>query len=108
MDVYSFGVLLCEMCIRQLPATSPQKRQEQIDQVRHTVLRNLVTTCVRPDPDERPDMADVLRELEKLVTSSDENGPSSMREELGHESEEHARDDPVTTWMDKFWKRYQY
>ena len=69
MDVYSFGILLCEMCIRQLPATSPQKRQEQIGRVSHTVLRNLVTTCARPDPDDRPDMAAVLREVEKLVPS---------------------------------------
>ena len=71
MDVYSFGVLLCEMCIRQLPSTSPHERQERIGRVRHTVLRNLVTTCVRPDPDDRPDMADVLRELEKLVPSEE-------------------------------------
>lgn len=66
MDVYSFGILLCEMCIRELPC--PEGRQEQIGRVQHAELRNLVTRCVSREPSERPEMADVLRELEALGT----------------------------------------
>ena len=64
MDVYSFGVLLCEMSIRELP--DPQRRLNQIDRVRDRQLRDLVTRCVCRVPQNRPDMADVLRELEAL------------------------------------------
>ncbi|XP_067050184.1 uncharacterized protein [Acropora muricata] len=60
-DVYSFGVLLCEMCIRELP--DPQQIQEQIDLVTNGVLQELVTRCVMRAPDARPTMIDVITEL---------------------------------------------
>ena len=59
--MYSFGLLLCEMCIRDLPV--PQKIQEQIGRVTNSVLRQLVTRCVMIAPDARPTMNDVITEL---------------------------------------------
>ena len=61
--MYSFGVLLCEMCIRELPDS--EQRQTQIRQVKG-VLRGLIQRCVKSDPEERPTMSEVIRELEQL------------------------------------------
>ncbi|XP_078367513.1 uncharacterized protein LOC144651443 isoform X2 [Oculina patagonica] len=64
IDVYSFGLLLCEMCIRELPV--PHQTQDQISLIKDRVFKDLVTSCVRQDPVERPNMAEVISELEKL------------------------------------------
>ncbi|XP_067052965.1 myosin heavy chain, striated muscle-like isoform X2 [Acropora muricata] len=62
VDVFSFGVLLCEMCIREMP--DPERRNEQVRRVRSHSLRNLVRECLRTDPAERPDMARIIQEIE--------------------------------------------
>ncbi|XP_067051239.1 probable serine/threonine-protein kinase drkA [Acropora muricata] len=63
VDVYSFGLLLCGMCIRELP--DPQRIQEQIGLVTNGVLRKLVTRCVTIAPDARPTMNDVITVLKR-------------------------------------------
>ena len=65
VDVYSFGVLLCEICIRKLP--NPDRRDEQVAMVTNRVLRALIRGCLHPDPQERPSMEGIIGELEKLV-----------------------------------------
>ena len=65
VDVYSFGVLLCEICIRELP--NPDRRDEQVAMVTNRVLRALIRRCLHQDPQERPSMEDIIGELEKLV-----------------------------------------
>ena len=74
--MYSFGVLLCENCIRELP--DPDRRDEQVAMVINRVLRALVRRCLQPDPEARPSMEDIIRELEQLVKSE---GQVSEREE---------------------------
>lgn len=65
IDVYSFGVLLCEMCtFKQFP--DPQKRLAQVNRVKNHALRELVRRCLKTNPRERPDMTEVIVELEKL------------------------------------------
>ncbi|XP_022787814.1 probable serine/threonine-protein kinase DDB_G0271682 [Stylophora pistillata] len=64
VDVYSYGVLLCEMCTRELP--NPERRENQIRQVAGTSLRRLITRCTMTDADQRPAMSDILSELERL------------------------------------------
>ena len=59
--MYSFGVLLCEMCIGELP--DPERIQEQTGLVTNGVLRELVMRCVMTAPDARPTMNDVVIEL---------------------------------------------
>ena len=59
--MYSFGVLLCEMCIRELP--DPQRILGQILLIKNRVLRILVRRCVKTAPDARPAMSDVITEL---------------------------------------------
>ncbi|KAL9971615.1 hypothetical protein ACROYT_G017804 [Oculina patagonica] len=62
VDVYSFGVLLCEMCIRELP--DPERRDQQIAMVMNRVLRTLIQSCVQTEPETRPNMEVIIEELE--------------------------------------------
>ena len=64
IDVYSFGLLLCEMCIRELPV--PHQTEAQISMITDQVLRYLVSSCVAEDPGERPTMAEVISRLEEI------------------------------------------
>ena len=63
--MYSFGVLICEMCIRKLP--NPDRRAEQVAMVKKKVVRALIRRCLQDDPQDRPSMEDVIGELQKLV-----------------------------------------
>ena len=67
VDVYSFGLLLCEMCIRELPV--PQQIQDQIGLVTNGVLRELVMRCVARAPEARPTMNDVIFVLTQQAES---------------------------------------
>ena len=63
--MYSFGVLLCEMCIRELPY--PERRDQQIAMVKNRRLRVLVRRCLQSDPEARPNMEEIIQEVEKPV-----------------------------------------
>ena len=63
--MYSFGVLLCEMCTGILP--DPDRREEQVAMVTDRVFRTLIRRCLEQDPEARPSMEEVISELEKLV-----------------------------------------
>ena len=62
--MYSFGVLLCEMCIREQP--DPKELRNQIGRVTGA-LRGLIQRCVERDPEARPSMSEIIRELEQLA-----------------------------------------
>ena len=64
VDVYSFGVLFCEMCIREMP--DPQRRHQQVLLVKSHVLRNLVFECLQDNPAERPEMSEIIKEIERF------------------------------------------
>ena len=68
IDVYSFGLLLCEMCIRELPV--PHQTRDQISLITDRDFRDLVMSCVRQDPGERSNMAEVISELERMERKS--------------------------------------
>ena len=63
--MYSFGVLLCEMCIRELP--DPESRDQQIAMVTNSVLRSLIRRCVQREPLMRPNMEEIIEELEEPI-----------------------------------------
>nr|XP_058943609.1 probable serine/threonine-protein kinase drkD isoform X2 [Pocillopora verrucosa] len=62
VDVYSFGVLLCEMSIRELP--DPEIREQQVAMVTNSVLRALIRRCLETDPQARPSMEELIDEIE--------------------------------------------
>ncbi|CAH3027814.1 unnamed protein product [Porites evermanni] len=65
VDVYSFGVLLCEMCVRELP--DPRRREQQVLVMTNHVLRGLVRRCLQTDPEARPTMQRIIDELSRSV-----------------------------------------
>ena len=65
VDVYSFGVLLCEMCIRELP--DPIRRDRQVVMVKNKLNRALIRGCLQSEPDARPSIQEIIDELEEPV-----------------------------------------
>ncbi|XP_073233937.1 probable serine/threonine-protein kinase drkD [Porites lutea] len=65
VDVYSFGVLLCEMCIRQLP--DPRRREQQVLLMTNRALRGLVRRCLQTDPEARATMQEIIDEPSRAV-----------------------------------------
>ena len=63
VDVYSFGVLLCEICIQEMP--DPDRRDEQVAMVTNRRLRALIRRCLQRDPETRPSMEYIIGKLEK-------------------------------------------
>ena len=63
VDVYSFGVLLCEMHIRELP--DPQQRHTQISRMELRRFKEIVERCVQIEPGERPNMEEIIDNLEE-------------------------------------------
>ena len=63
--MYSFGVLLCEICVRELP--DPDRRDEQVAMVTNRVLRALIRACLQQDAETRPSMEEIIGELEQSM-----------------------------------------
>ena len=59
MDVFSYGILVCEMSICEQPENS-NGREGQIMNIHDDQIRNLVLLCTKIDPNERPTMLDVI------------------------------------------------
>ena len=66
--MYSFGALLCEMFIRQLP--DPRRRNEQVVLVKNGVFRGLVRRCLQREPGARPTMQEIIDELKDFDPTS--------------------------------------
>ena len=63
IDVFSYGILLCEVITAQLP--DPELYLERLEQVRgqSASLHGLILSCTKPNPDHRPTVAWVIDEL---------------------------------------------
>lgn len=64
MDVYSYGVLLCEMFIRNLPV--PKQRKKQVALVKNDEFRELIQRCIQREPEARPTMEEIISDLDSL------------------------------------------
>lgn len=66
IDVYSYGILLCEVSLAQFPETDGfDAMMDQISQL-WPVMHTLITNCVKLNPEDRPSMADILTQLERM------------------------------------------
>ena len=62
--MYSFGLLLCEMSIGELP--DPEQKNLQIASVADDEIRDLIRNCTKENPNERPTMQQILAELTRM------------------------------------------
>ena len=66
IDVYSYGVLLCEVIMSQFP--DPERFWDMLQQVKQQwpFMHKLIVSCTSENADERPTMAEVLDRLNAL------------------------------------------
>ena len=66
IDVFSFGILMCEVVTEQQP--DPDLHQERLQQVQRLSrpLQGLIVRCTNHNPDQRPSMATVIQELNRI------------------------------------------
>ena len=58
MDVYSYGVLLLEMCTRTFP--NPGNRETLVQTVRHPRMATLIQQCLQQEPKDRLPMTTIV------------------------------------------------
>ena len=66
LDVYSYGVLLCEVIVGQFPLYGYLPGMVQTVQSRWPFMHGLVTHCIQDHPDNRPTMSYVLGKFNRL------------------------------------------
>ena len=67
MDIFSYGVLLIEMCVRRFPESSPAQREAQILQIQWAAMVSLVRRCTSERPADRPSMRDIMLIIDLLA-----------------------------------------
>ena len=68
IDVYSYGILLCEVTLREFPNPDLHEMKEKM-KTKHVLLHSLMERCTNDDPAQRPSMAVVIKELDKVKLS---------------------------------------
>ena len=66
IDVYSYGVLLCEVITSKLPTEEDYGDMIEHVQTKHPQMYELIVHCTKEDPTNRPTMAEVIVKLEKM------------------------------------------
>ena len=64
IDVYSYGVLLCEMSTCELPI--PEERVSQINGISNANLKELARVCTSTDPTTRKTMQQIIRVISTM------------------------------------------
>ena len=66
MDVFSFGVLLMEIILRQPPASKTADKMTQSETIHWPAMKRLVQRCISHDSQVRPSISQVLTYLEHM------------------------------------------
>ena len=66
IDVYSYGILLCEVTEERFPDEESIPSMMKVIQNKWSFMHRLITSCIQDHPDSRPTMSYVLSELNKL------------------------------------------
>ncbi|XP_046840714.1 probable serine/threonine-protein kinase DDB_G0271682 [Xenia sp. Carnegie-2017] len=61
LDVYSYGVLVCEMCLCKAPETTHNERVNCIQKIPDAKIREMVINAVQEEPEKRRNMCDVIK-----------------------------------------------
>ncbi|XP_028400796.1 probable serine/threonine-protein kinase SIS8 [Dendronephthya gigantea] len=68
MDVFSYGILVCEISICEQPDV--QDRRNQKERIVNDNVKQLVINCTRPDPQVRPAMQEVIEIWKRLLADN--------------------------------------
>lgn len=69
MDVFSFGVLIIEMCLKELPPQKPEKWNTQIELIRWPeMVDRIIRRSVKEDPNDRPAASEIMFILDEMYT----------------------------------------
>ena len=66
LDVYSYGILLCEVIVEQFPDEESFPSMMKEVRGKWAFMHRLITSCVQDDRDERPTMSYILSEFSEL------------------------------------------
>ena len=66
MDIFSFGVLLVEMCLRKLPESQPECRKDRIQNIQWPAMVSLIRSCTSEKSADRPSMSDIVELLDRI------------------------------------------
>jgi serine/threonine protein kinase len=66
MDVFSYGVLLCEVLTCQFPNQQAvfKTMLEQVRSQHHPYLYDVIQSCIKRNPQDRPDMNQIIQQLD--------------------------------------------
>ena len=63
IDVYSYGILLCEVALRVFPNPATLHEMKAKMKAKDPILHSLVLKCTENEPEQRPTMSIILEEL---------------------------------------------
>ena len=66
IDVYSYGIVLCEVCTCRFPKAEDYRNMILQVQRERPQVYELIVECTKRDPSDRPSMAEVIMELSKM------------------------------------------
>ena len=66
MDVFSFGVLLVEMCSQEFPESKQEQQEAQIKHIQWPTMVFLIRRCISERPADRPSMRDTMELLSRM------------------------------------------